>query len=71
VQFVLMIVVTLLNGDGAVTSQAILFPSKEACETAKVGFVKHFNLERPNDSHKLRATADCQPLNGKASNPPK
>ena len=65
-----MIVVTLLNGDGALTSQAILFPSKEACETAKVGFVKHFNHDRPSDSHKLRATADCQPLNWKLGNPP-
>ena len=65
-----MIVVTLLNGDGALTSQAILFPSKEACETAKVGFVKHFNHERPSDSHKLRTTADCQPLNWKLGNPP-
>ena len=30
VQFVLMIVVALLDGDGASTSQAILYPRKDA-----------------------------------------
>jgi hypothetical protein len=65
VQYVLMIVVALFWGDGALTSQSILFPSKEACEVAKAGYEARFHEKRIG-SVKTYVAAECQPLDGRA-----